>query len=227
MPRLFPTLLSLLALAALGGLGQAQQPVFQPFYAVARVENTVVGGFHPPEGRMNFPVRRAVPVASYDVAPRAVPVSLSSSVGTSAGPTVPGSRAVIRHGLAYPPANAPEAVKNAIWAINRIVGRRYKWGGGHASFSDDGYDCSGTVSFALHSAGLLDAPLGSDELTRFGSRGRGQWITVYARRGHTFAVIAGLRLDTSDLRSGGDVGPRWHEDGRETSSFEARHAAGA
>jgi hypothetical protein len=227
MPRLSPVLLALLAPAATVCIGRAQQPNLRPFYAAGAAESAVVGGFHFPADRDDLPVRRALPAESPECMPRVIPVSLPQTAQTAGGPTVSGSRAVIRHGLACAPADAPEQVKRAIWAINRIVGRRYKWGGGHASFADDGYDCSGTVSYALHSAGLLDAPLGSTELTRFGSRGSGRWITVYARRGHTFAIIAGLRLDTTDLRYGGDVGPRWHEDGRDTSAFEARHAGGA
>lgn len=140
-------------------------------------------------------------------------------------PTVGGSRAVLRGGVAYAPANAPANVKNAIWAANALRHKPYVWGGGHGSFQDYGYDCSGTVSFALHHAGLLSAPIPSSDFMRYGERGRGRWITVYSRPGHTFAVIAGLRLDTTDFRSGGNVGPRWHEDGRETWGFDARHPA--
>jgi hypothetical protein len=145
---------------------------------------------------------------------------------SGSGPTVAGNRAVLRNGVAYAPSNAPDRVKSAIWAVNTIRTKPYHWGGGHGSFSDSGYDCSGTVSFALHHAGALNQPLPSSDLTRFGERGRGRWITVYARHGHTFATIAGLRLDTTDFRYGGDVGPRWHDDGRETWGFEARHPAG-
>jgi hypothetical protein len=141
-------------------------------------------------------------------------------------PMVYGNRAVLRHGVAYAPTNAPDCVKNAIWAVNTIRDRPYVWGGGHASFSDSGYDCSGAVSFALHYAGALSQPLPSSDLLRYGERGRGRWITIYSRRGHTFAVIAGLRLDTTDLRYGGDIGPRWHSDGRDTWSFQARHPTG-
>lgn len=150
----------------------------------------------------------------------------AQSESGGARPTVPGSRAVMRRGVAYAPANAPENVKRVIWAVNSIRNRPYKWGGGHGSFSDSGYDCSGTVSFALHNAGLLSAPLPSGEFLRYGERGRGRWITVYARNGHTFANVAGLRLDTTDFRFGGDVGPRWHMDGRDTWGFQARHPAG-
>jgi cell wall-associated NlpC family hydrolase len=140
-------------------------------------------------------------------------------------PTVAGSRAIVRNGVAYAPSRAPQSVKNAIWAANTIRRKPYIWGGGHGSFSDRGYDCSGSVSYALHGAGLLSAPLPSSDLMRYGERGRGRWITIYSRSGHTFAVIAGLRLDTTDLGHGGDVGPRWYADGRDTSSYVARHPA--
>ena len=140
---------------------------------------------------------------------------------------VQGNRAVIRNGVAYAPSNAPDRVKTAIWAVNTINHKPYVWGGGHGSFSDRGYDCSGTVSFALHNAGLLSSPLPSSDLMRYGERGRGRWFTVYSRRGHTFAMIAGLRLDTTEFgRGGGDVGPRWHNDYRDTRGFVATHPVG-
>src|SRR6058998_1801827 len=126
----------------------------------------------------------------------------------------------------YAPSHAPDNIKNAIWAVNTLRRKPYVWGGGHASFNDYGYDCSGAVSFALHYAGLLDAPLPSSDLRHYGRRGRGRWITIYSRNGHTFAIIAGLRLDTTDLRDGGDVGPRWYADGRDTRGFNARHPVG-
>jgi hypothetical protein len=117
-------------------------------------------------------------------------------------------------------------VKNAIWAANTLRRKPYVWGGGHGTFYDRGYDCSGTVSFALHGAGQLNSPLPSSELMRFGERGRGRWMTIYSRSGHTFAVIAGLRLDTTDLGRGGDVGPRWYDYGRDTGGYVARHPVG-
>jgi cell wall-associated NlpC family hydrolase len=141
-------------------------------------------------------------------------------------PVVAGKRAVLRNGVAYAPSRAPENVKNAIWAANTLRRKPYVWGGGHGSFSDYGYDCSGSVSYALHGAGLLAAPLPSSDLMRYGERGRGRWITIYSRPGHTFAVIAGLRFDTTDLGRGGDVGPRWYGDGRDTRGYVARHPAG-
>lgn len=140
-------------------------------------------------------------------------------------PMVSGSRAVLRNGVAYAPSRAPQSVKNAIWAANSLRRKPYVWGGGHESFNDRGYDCSGTVSFALHGAGLLNSPLPSSDLMRYGERGRGRWMTIYSRNGHSFAMIAGLRLDTTDLGRGGDVGPRWYTYGRDTSGFVARHPA--
>ena len=141
-------------------------------------------------------------------------------------PMVSGSRAVLRGGIAYAPSHAPQSVKNAIWAANTLRRKPYVWGGGHGSFYDRGYDCSGTVSFALHGAGVLNSPVPSSDLMRFGERGRGRWMTVYSRSGHTFAVIAGLRLDTTDLGRGGDVGPRWYDYSRDTSGYVARHPMG-
>lgn len=141
-------------------------------------------------------------------------------------PMVAGDRAILRNGIAYAPSQAPDNIKNAIWAVNTLRRKPYVWGGGHGSFNDYGYDCSGAVSFALHYAGLLDAPLPSNDFRRYGKRGRGRWITIYSRDGHTFAIIAGLRLDTTDMRDGGAVGPRWYADGRDTHGFDARHPGG-
>lgn len=172
---------------------------------------------------------RAEPVTSI---PHAEPADSASkpeiarTVTQMSGPTVAGDHAVLRRGIAYAPAKAPANVKNAIWSVNTLCRKPYRWGGGHSSFQDYGYDCSGTVSYALHSAGVLATPMPSSDFVRYGERGRGRWITVYARRGHTFAVIAGLRLDTTDMRSGGDVGPRWYVDGRDARDFEVRHPAG-
>ena len=187
------------------------------------------------------PLRRAEAIRVAYYAPRAQPSAPDSRatdeadeitdapapiVASGVRPLISGSRAVLRNGIAYAPSRAPANVQNAIWAVNTLRRKPYRWGGGHNSFYDRGYDCSGTVSFALHSAGLLASPIPSSDFLRFGERGRGRWITIYSRPGHTFAVIAGLRLDTTDLRYGGDVGPRWYLDGRDTSGFVARHPVG-
>jgi cell wall-associated NlpC family hydrolase len=124
---------------------------------------------------------------------------------------------------ALAPAGAPQEVVDAIAAANRIVHKPYRYGGGHGSFKDSGYDCSGTVSYALHGAGLLRTPRGSSGLESFGRAGRGAWITVYANAGHAFVVIAGLRLDTSGA---GESGPRWREEPRSGRGYVVRHPAG-
>ncbi len=145
-----------------------------------------------------------------------------------AQPTVPGTAATIVNGLAAAPDAAPDAVKQAIWAANTIIGRPYRYGGGHArGFVDRGYDCSGTVSVALHGADVLDSPLDSGSFMRWGAAGAGQWITVYANPGHAYAVIAGLRLDTSAAGDpSGLKGPRWRPTLRSSHGFKARHPVG-
>jgi cell wall-associated NlpC family hydrolase len=145
----------------------------------------------------------------------------------ASGPTVTGSSARFRSGMAEAPENAPAAVKRAIWAANQLRSKRYKFGGGHRSFTDNGYDCSGTISYILGGAGLITSPMSSSDLRGFGERGRGKWITIYARKGHTFAVIAGLRLDTTPLDNSSDrFAPRWQTTPRLPYGFEARHPVG-
>ena len=127
---------------------------------------------------------------------------------------------------AIAPNGAPQAVKDAIAAANRITDKPYRWGGGHGRFEDSGYDCSGTVSYALHGGGLLARPLDSTGFMSWGRPGPGAWITVYANSGHAYAVIAGLRFDTSSAGAGGGSGPRWRSQGRSSSGFTARHPSG-
>jgi hypothetical protein len=147
----------------------------------------------------------------------------------AAPPTVPGDTAALVAGRAVAPAGAPRAVKGAIAAANQIVGKPYVYGGGHtlARAVAAGYDCSGTVSHALRGARLLKAPLDSSSFLRWGRAGRGRWITVYTNPGHAFAVIAGLRLDTSAAGDPkGASGPRWRPVLRSTRGYQARHPKG-
>src|SRR5438034_3283142 len=104
-------------------------------------------------------------------------------------PVVAGDRAILRNGIAYAPSRAPDNIKNAIWAVNTLRRKPYVWGGGHGSFNDYGYDCSGAVSFALFYAGLLDAPLLSNDFRRYGERDRGRWIKVCSRDAHSWDLI--------------------------------------
>jgi cell wall-associated NlpC family hydrolase len=134
------------------------------------------------------------------------------------------STSILLTGIALPPPDAPEAVQRVIDNANSIVGRPYIWGGGHGSFYSYGYDCSGSVSFALFGGGLIPRPLTSGDLEGWGDPGPGKWITVYANAGHTFAEIAGLRWDTVGDENG--TGPRWHLAPTSTAGFVARHPPG-
>jgi hypothetical protein len=127
-------------------------------------------------------------------------------------------------GLAIAPASAPQQVKDAIAAANRIVGKPYRYGGGHGRWEDSGYDCSGAMSYALHGAGLLNRALTSGDFMRWGSAGKGSWITIYAHSGHGFLVIAGLRFDTGYNNAGS--GPRWSTKMRPTDGYTVRHPDG-
>lgn len=158
----------------------------------------------------------------------AIITSANGNPFPDSGPTVPGSRAKLRFGKAFAPEVAPLAVKRAIWAANQLFRKPYVFGGGHKSFLDRGYDCSGTVSYALGGAGLLKSPISSTEFRNYGERGRGKWITIYARNGHTYAIIAGLRLDTTPYLTAHDRwAPGWQASERiPASGFEARHPVG-
>ena len=135
-----------------------------------------------------------------------------------------GSRArVLPDGRAVAPQDAPPIVRDVIRTANVIAKTPYLWGGGHGSWSAVGYDCSGSVSFALAGAELLDAPLTSGELAHWGAPGPGRWITIYANDGHVFMDVAGLRFDTGALPG---AGTRWQATGRDTSGFSARHPGG-
>jgi cell wall-associated NlpC family hydrolase len=148
----------------------------------------------------------------------------ASSSAPQADPPSSGQTAALGpDGLAVAPAGAPQAVKDAIAAANAIADMPYVWGGGHGSFESSGYDCSGAVSYALNGAGLLTSPLDSTGLTTWGEPGEGNWISVYGNSGHVYAVIAGLRWDTSDT---GGTGPSWHTDMRSSAGFIPRHPAG-
>jgi cell wall-associated NlpC family hydrolase len=157
-------------------------------------------------------------------APPSDPAPPGSAAPPAGAPAPAGATATLVNGQAIPPANAPAAVRSAIEAGNRIVGRPYVWGGGHGSFDSSGYDCSGTVSYALHGGGFLSTPLDSTGLTAWGSPGAGSWISVYANSGHAYVVIAGLRLDTGGTEGGS--GPTWSTSMRSPAGFVARHPDG-
>lgn len=137
---------------------------------------------------------------------------------------VKGRTASLHNGIAIPPRNAPPAVVRAIAAGNEITGLPYKYGGGHAQRHDSGYDCSGSASYILSSAGLMRGSMPSSGFKKFGRSGRGEWISVYATSGHVFLEVAGLRYDTGWTNQ--PRGPRWTTRTRPTRGYVVRHPAG-
>jgi cell wall-associated NlpC family hydrolase len=153
-------------------------------------------------------------------------VAPPTAPSTPSHPTVPGFTAKIIDGVGYAPANAPIQVQRAIWAGNQIRNKPYRVGGGHGKWHDTAYDCSGSVSFVLHGAGLLKVSEDSGEMESWGQTGLGQWITVYTNAGHAFIQIAGIRFDTSresDPNPPPGTGPRWRPIMQSAPGFMPRH----
>ena len=137
---------------------------------------------------------------------------------------VPGKTATVQNGQAFAPASAPRTVRAAIEAGNRIAGLPYGYGSGHTRELSNAYDCSGAASYVLCQAGLLGEPTTSGAFRSYGARGKGRWINVYARNGHVFLVVAGLRFDTG-WGNGAD-GPKWTTNGRPLNGAVVRHPSG-
>src|SRR4051795_3192293 len=153
-----------------------------------------------------------------------------------------GKASLLPNGLAIAPTDAPPEVKAIIEAGNKIATMPYIYGGGHnAKFSGRGYDCSGSVSYALHGGGLLDAPLDSSSFMKWGDKGEGSWITIYTNPGHAYMVVAGLRFDTSmrtpiagaarkrahrTHRSSSTSSSRWSTSMRSADGYKVRHPVG-
>jgi hypothetical protein len=180
-------------------------------------------------GGAAFPTPTPVPTPAAPVAPVATPSPEDIVVGGAVAQILP-------DGSAAAPADAPPAVQAAIFTANKIQDKPYIYGGGHRKFEDKGYDCSGTVSYALNGGGLLESPLDSGSFMKWGEKGAGTWITVYTNPGHAYAVIAGLRLDTSaaavtrsnkiQFKKALESGPRWRPTMRSSRGFRARHPLG-
>jgi len=169
--------------------------------------------------------------------PAAAGTATAETPPTSGGatfepPPPPPEEATLVDGRVIAPASAPLRVKRVIDAANRLVEKPYIYGGGHKPFSsrlDRGYDCSGSVSYALYGGRFLRSPLPSGAMMNWGQEGPGQWITVYASGGHAYVVVAGLRFDTSMHDSdapGPRTGPRWSRTLRKSNAFVARHPRG-
>jgi hypothetical protein len=174
--------------------------------------------WQPPQGQWE------PPQGQWQPEPEPEPIPLVTT------PTVAGRQAMLRtNGKAAIPRGAPRRVRAIIAAANQIAGKPYKWGGGHARLDDRGYDCSGTVSYALirSGAGLLASPMVSGSFARWGAAGAGNWVTVYANKGHVYMEVAGLRLDTSAAGDwGGKKGVRWRPVIGKRRGFKVRHPLG-
>jgi hypothetical protein len=175
-----------------------------------------------------FALAAAVP-ASAQTGGTPPPGGTPTTTPTTPAPVGPPGRAKLRKdGTAVAPRNAPAQVQAAIAAGNAIRTTPYRWGGGHQSFSDTGYDCSGAVSRLLNAAGMLASPLPSGPLMAWGLPGKGYWISVYSNPSHVYMVVAGLRFDTSSagdkLRQGS--GPRWRKTKRKPRGYVVRHYEG-
>jgi len=205
--------------------GKTDYPAPRPRVAVA-----VAPGEEPPPGAVTGDEGETAGGGSTRDAARASDEEIRAELAEfkkslrSSGPGVDGPRAkVLPNGQAVPPRNAPAEVKAIIAAGNTIAREPYKWGGGHGAWQDDGYDCSGSVSFALAGAGLLSSPLNSTGFMTWGDEGEGKWVSIYANDGHMFMVVAGLRFDTSGR---GSSGSRWQTSGRDTGAYTAVHPPG-
>jgi cell wall-associated NlpC family hydrolase len=199
--------LALMALLALAPAAHAESGGFASAYAGETVETP------------SIPASTAETEVPGVTAPSGVPMPVPTA------PTTPGAPATLAGERAVAPASAPAVVKQVIAAANRIRATPYIWGGGHVRWWDKGYDCSGSVSYALHGGGLLEAPLVSGSFVTWGEAGPGKWITIYANKEHVYMTVAGLRWDT-----GGDptgvTGPRWHTESFYGKGFVVRHPVG-
>jgi len=205
----------------------------QQLLVKASLKVTVNGQFDTPtyKAQRSFERTTGLPVDGIvdaaDIVALRGDVDAPDSAGDSTDPLplAAGDRATIgSDGLAIAPASAPQAVQDIIAAGNHIASLPYRYGGGHASFHDTAYDCSGSVSYALHGGGLLSHTMASGDLESWGSSGPGQWVTVYANSGHTYMVVAGLRFDTSGASA--HDGDRWQTAMRSGSGYVVRHPVG-
>jgi cell wall-associated NlpC family hydrolase len=155
---------------------------------------------------------------------RAAQAELEEPAVEVPAPAPAGEKAYLdENGLAVAPASAPPEVQAIIAAGNEIATKPYKYGGGHGRWNDTGYDCSGSISYVLHAAGLLDTALDSSGFMSWGEAGRGAWVTIRTNPGHAYMIVAGLRFDTSARRQ---TGNRWSDVMRSASGYTGRHPAG-
>jgi cell wall-associated NlpC family hydrolase len=202
----------------------------QRYLTRAGFETTADGAFGPLTARSVRKFERSDGRAVNGVVPprdaRAIQTQATEAAPEPTEPTEPpatGRARITSDGLAVAPADAPEEVRQVIAAGNEIAKKPYKYGGGHGQWNDSGYDCSGSVSYALHGAGLVSRPRDSGEFMSWGASGRGEWITIYAHGGHVYMMVAGIRFDTSGRA---EDGTRWHSTRASREGYAVRHPSG-
>jgi peptidoglycan hydrolase-like protein with peptidoglycan-binding domain len=237
LPALAVAVLSLTITADAAGAGYATRTLqvgssgsdvraLQRYLDQAGYDTTADGAFGPATRRSVMSFERAEQRRVNGRASRAEQrgVRARASAAAPDEPEAPTEKAYLTSDrLAVAPASAPDEVKAIIEAGNAIATKPYKYGGGHARWNDTGYDCSGSVSYVLHAAGLLNRALDSTEFMSWGERGRGTWVTVRTNPSHAYLIVAGLRFDTSALSR---TGNRWSEQMRSASGFRGRHPDG-
>jgi peptidoglycan hydrolase-like protein with peptidoglycan-binding domain len=209
------------------GTSGSDVKLLQRYLSQAGFETTADGAFGPMTARSVRAFERADGRAVDAVVPprdaRAIQAEATQATPEQTEPVETGQARITRDGLAVAPADAPDAVKQVIAAGNEIAKKPYKYGGGHGQWNDSGYDCSGSVSYALHGAGLVGRARDSGDFMNWRFAGRGDWITVYAHGGHVYMMVAGLRFDTSGLD---EDGTRWHDTRASRSGYAVRHPRG-
>ncbi len=207
--------------------------VLQGFLTIAGYPTTVTGDFDATTDTNVIAFQQANSLTADGIVTYADSVVLRQLVAKALAGGAVANATINADGTATAPSTAPAIVQDVIAAANQIIGKPYIYGGGHATFDDVGYDCSGSVSYALHGGNLLSAPEDSTELESYGSPGPGQWITIYADSTHTWIVVAGIAFDTADY--GGPnipagTGPRWRSDPTgnlaDGGDYVIRHPAG-
>ncbi len=199
--------------------------VLQGYLTLAGFQSTVDGKFGATTKHNLTAFQRSRQLTGNGVLTYSVSQDLRSAVASVLASAAQGGKATLTpDGLAVAPAGAPQVVQDVIAAADKIAFKPYIYGGGHGSFNASGYDCSGSVSYALHGGHLLSTPEDSGQLMSYGSAGPGQWITIWANGGHTYMYVAGLRFDTSAQSSTG--GSRWTRSGRSNAGYVERHPAG-
>jgi cell wall-associated NlpC family hydrolase len=232
------TLLIAFATLSLAGCGAAEEEAAAPRAEVKAAHKAELPPLPKPRPKLSEPVAGQVEGADAETATTGAaapednaPKPTGPASGTLERDNTPSAinggtknATALDNGVALPPLEAPAAVLKIIEAGNAIARTPYKWGGGHGRFLDTGYDCSGSVSFALYAAGLIDGPAASGPLMSWGKPGEGKWVTLYSSPGHVYMEVAGIRFDTSGATA---TGSRWQNDLRgRRPGFVARHPTG-